>query len=149
MKTLWVLAVLALGSAMIFGAQIGRPVLVCDVPFAFFAGEKELPAGTYTVADLDSTTGVISIRSSDWREGAALLSFGSDRGGSLDEAGLIFNKYGKDQPRYFLSQVWRPGESVGRAFVFGKREEVTSRLLTSENKPTTVVIVARVMRTTR
>lgn len=148
MKTLWVLAALALGSAMILGAQMGGPVIVCDVPFAFFAGEKELPAGTYTIADL-AAAGVISIRSSDWREGAALLSFGSDRGGSLDEALLIFNKYGKDQPRYFLSQVWRPGDTVGRAFVLGKHEQVTSRLVTSENKPTTVVIVARVMRATR
>ena len=149
MKMLWVLAVLALGSVVILGAQIGGPVIVCDVPFAFFAGENELPAGTYTVRDLDPTTGVMSIRSSDWREGAALLSFGSDRGGSLNEALLIFNKYGKDQPRYFLSQVWRPGYTVGRAFVLGKQEEVTSRLVTSENKPTTVVIVARVMRATR
>jgi hypothetical protein len=81
-----------------------------EVPFNFQVGNKTAQAGQYVV-DPSSNSAVITIRSSDNKEGFTMMTTIVN---SLDYASagkLVFHRYGD---RYFLAEVWGRGSDAGR-----------------------------------
>ena len=86
-----------------------------DIPFAFHAGEKTLPAGTYTVERRGD-----AIRISD-RNGhaAAVLANAVDNDGANLGNRVLFNRYGE---MLFLSEVQWNGYSAARRVITSSAE---------------------------
>lgn len=113
-----------LGASQIASAQTASQVVV-DVPFAFTAGERQLPAGRYTVrrVKLDSEA-VILIESEDGKASATLLTNAAR--GAAGPAKLTFRQYGD---AYFLAGVYAPGAAGARELTESKRERAMRREL--------------------
>jgi hypothetical protein len=94
--------------------------LSVNIPFAFTAGERTLPAGEYRVQKLDGSSAVLLIRCTEPR-GAVMVVTGPTQSGKLQERSkLVFNRY---NDHYFLSQVWNAGYSSGRQLRKTQREK--------------------------
>jgi hypothetical protein len=88
----------------------GRIQLTASIPFQFNVGNKTLPAGEYTVVQVNSASGaILQIRSKDGRAGALVLTI-SVTGKTQESAKLIFRRY---ENRYFLAQAWVDGDDTG------------------------------------
>jgi hypothetical protein len=104
----------------------GRTQLIANIPFQFNVGNKTLPAGEYTVAQVNpaSDHAVLQLRSKNGRA-SAIVQMGSVIGKAQESAKLIFNRYGN---QYFFAQAWVDGDNTGfeapksRAERAGKRE---------------------------
>jgi hypothetical protein len=112
-----IIAGIILGASQLASAQTAEQVVV-NVPFAFTAGGRQLPAGRYTVrrVKLDSEA-VIRIRSADGRASATVLTNAAR--GEAGPARLTFRQYGD---AYFLSGVYAPGAVGGRELSESGRE---------------------------
>ena len=119
--------------------------LVFDLPFDFHVGDKVLPAGEYSVAQV--TASGMAIRAQDGSEAAIFLSNALHPKARGDGKGqLVFNRYG-DQ--YFLSRVWRPAGD-GRELMQSRRERNLRRELRiakgstpTQAEPEIVLVAAR------
>jgi hypothetical protein len=108
------IAMIVLVGSMAVAAQAqtsGRTHLIANIPFEFSVGGKTLPAGEYTVRQVNpaSDHAVLQLRSKDGSAGA-MVQMGSVIGKAQDGAKLIFNRYG-DQ--YFFAQAWVDGDTTG------------------------------------
>lgn len=115
MTTLFVLSFIA-------AAQVVRaddPMLV-NIPFAFVAGNATLPAGEYRVQKLDGSSAVLLIRCSDASTSAMVLSNATQAKDIPTQSKLIFKRY---NDRYFLTQVWSEGSSLGREVIKSRAEK--------------------------
>jgi len=87
------------------------------VPFSFAAGNKNLPAGDYTI-ELNRENHSVIFRSEDPSgNNAVMLATNSEGGANPDKTYAIFQRYGA---HYFLASVWREG--VGQTLIPGKLE---------------------------
>lgn len=101
--------VLAVGMAH---AQIGGDVLKVKIPFNFTVGTQNFPAGEYSLKPLLPHT--LSLRN---QAGQVLTSIATNSVESSEvqtSVKLVFNGYGG---QYFLAQVWKPGDNVGRELI--------------------------------
>ena len=108
-------AVLAVASAPVEAGE-----LVCNVPFPFQVGDKELPPGSYRVVMQLST---LTIRGAT----TGAVSIGNRVDAKADGASkLVFHRYGDE---YILRQAWT-GQS-GREIPTSRRErELKTRVAT-------------------
>jgi hypothetical protein len=85
-------------------------VFVLNVPFNFVAGEKQMPAGRYTVqrVNFDAESALL-IRSEDGRSTAIVLTNKAES--QPRAAALTFRQHGD---RYFLAEVSMPGTASVR-----------------------------------
>jgi hypothetical protein len=121
------------------GAQQSR--MRMEIPFAFVAGERLLPAGPYWVTvDQDflrcrfdgALTSTVQI--------TRLLSVTDNRPSTKAEYGTLrFAVYGG---RYFLSNVWRPGHEEGNRAVVSKRLLEAARSNSNDAGPAVTTVVA-------
>jgi hypothetical protein len=125
--TLGTLALLAAASA--FGQQKTR----VNVPFEFHVSDVVLPAGEYEVSvGANNMDSLVSVDCSANQAQAIASTFPIGGGAdALIEGRLVFNKYGET---YFLSQVWSPGYSQGRAINKSKTENEIVRDTRSDKK---------------
>jgi hypothetical protein len=135
-------ALLGLAAALMLvvaaNAQVMHAVTV-RVPFDFVAGEKQMPAGRYTVRRIKSDSeSALLIRSEDGRSTAVVLTNTgekSPRTGALD-----FRQHGD---RYFLAGVSMPGTASVRELPMTGAERRLERELAGqkgeESKTVTVV----------
>ncbi len=121
MKRITVSILLVLASIFATGAALAADRAVqAKVPFDFTVGDRLLPAGTYTIASLNS--GVIVIQSRDSQ--ISLMAITSpDSNESAHGGKLVFDKYG-DQ--YFLSEVLCPTAAISAALPKSKLEKKVS-----------------------
>jgi len=121
MKRITVGILLVLASVLATGAALaGDRAIQANVPFDFAVGDRLLPAGTYTIASLNS--GVIVIQSRDHQ--ISLMAITSpDSNESVHGGKLVFDKYG-DQ--YFLSEVLCPTAAINAALPKSKLEKKVS-----------------------
>jgi ribosomal protein L33 len=133
--TLGTLALLAAASA--FGQQRIR----VDIPFEFHLAGTVLPAGQYEVnVGAHNMQSLVSLDCSECRASAYATTFGIGGGAdALTQGRLVFNKYGET---YFLSQVWSPGYSQGRALNKSKTEDEIARV-TMPTQTTRVILAMR------
>jgi hypothetical protein len=96
----------------------GSQKLTVQIPCGFHVGSSTLPSGEYTV-DTDAAQGIVRLRSADSKSAVMILSLPVQAPGAPSQGKLIFNKYGDD---YFLSQVWKSGDTMGRELRKSRRE---------------------------
>jgi hypothetical protein len=109
-----------IGVALLVAASMyaqGSHITV-QVPFDFHVGASVLPAGEYTV-DSNVTPSVVRLRSADAKSSVMIQSNGVQALTPPSKGKLIFHKYGDE---YFLSQVWKPGDTTGRELRMSRRE---------------------------
>ena len=105
------IAMFVLVASMAVAAQAqtsGRTQLTANIPFNFSVGNQSLPAGEYSIAQINpsSSNVVLQLRS---REGnSAMVQMTSVIGKAQENAKLIFHRYGN---KYFFAQAWVDGES--------------------------------------
>lgn len=117
------------------------------IPFNSMFNKTSMPAGDYTVRILDGASAkVLLIQSDDGRvKAAAASSIAVTARESASHAKLVFNRYG-DQ--YFLSQVWAPGQDIGRELYKSRLErEIRKGTQTAKTaspaQPATMALLAR------
>jgi hypothetical protein len=90
-----------------------------DVPFTFTVGDKQFPAGEYTIRRISQISSGYWIQSKDGRTVESTLSTAriADREGD-SRAKAVFNNYNGN---YFLSQVWL-GDGTGSVIRQGRAE---------------------------
>ena len=99
----------ALALAVATNAQVLNTALI-RVPFDFVAGEKQMPAGRYTVRRIKSDAeSALLIRSEDGRASAVVLTNTGES--NPRAAALVFRRHGD---RYFLAEVSMPGTASVR-----------------------------------
>ncbi|MEA3013028.1 MAG: hypothetical protein QOD42_1573 [Sphingomonadales bacterium] len=113
-------------------AQTSRAVEV-QVPFDFVAGQRQLPAGRYTVrrVRVDSESALL-IRGVGGGAAAVVLT---NRGGENPSgASLTFRQHGE---RYFLAEVSMPGTASVRELPKTGGERAAEREAAARSKPGT------------
>jgi hypothetical protein len=118
----------------------GPQLMRAHIPFAFYVGNTELPAGDYrvTVLNPSSDQKVLQIRSADGRVSAIVNTLGA-KARSSEKSKLAFHRYGDT---YFFAQAQVAGESTALAALKSKSERVEERTLASREGSVTVTIAA-------
>lgn len=128
-----------LATALTAGAQAQNTQrVIADIPFAFTANNKTLPAGKYTITVLNSSSDrkALQIRGMNGRYSAVVLTNGVI-GSVADNSKLVFERY---DDRYFFAQVQIAGDSTSLAALKSNKER--KHLVATAKKKSTVVIVA-------
>ena len=126
-------ALLGLAAALTLTVAANAQVLnaaVIRVPFDFVAGEKQMPAGRYTVRRIRSDAeSALLIRSEDGRASAVVLTNTGDA--NPRAAALIFRRHGD---RYFLAEISVPGTASVRELPKSGAERRLERELAEQKK---------------
>ena len=124
-------------------AQTSRGIEV-QVPFDFVAGQKQLPAGRYTVRriTLDSASALLI----KGERGAAAVVLTNSGDHDTSGASLTFRRHGE---RYFLGAVSMPGTASVRELAKTGAERAAAREWAAQAKPDsgeskTVTVIGRV-----
>ena len=105
------LSLLLMLTAVTVSAQSGHGGVI-DIPFNFIVGQKVLPSGEYTVGARSMASDTVwLVQSRDANAAAFFLTIPVRAGETQENTRLVFHKYGD---RYFLSQIWIPGSTLGR-----------------------------------
>jgi hypothetical protein len=134
-------AIIILAAAFTVSAEAqssSSPRVIANIPFAFTASNKNLPAGKYTITVLNSSSDrkAVQIRSMNGRFSAMVLT-NTVIGTVTDNAKLVFERY---DDRYFFAQVQLTGDSTSLAALRSHKEQ--KHLLSTAKKKSLVVIVA-------
>ena len=101
-QALWMgLAVLVMTAGAASRARADELVVV-TVPFAFTAGNTQLPAGTYTVRSIEDDPSVLAIESQDGRQNKIVLTLASITPDAPAKDELVF---AKRDGQYFLARI--------------------------------------------
>lgn len=128
-----------LATALAAGAQAQTTQrVIANIPFAFTANNKTLPAGKYTITVLNPSSDrkALQIRSMNGRYSAIVLTNGVI-GIVADDSKLVFERY---DDRYFFAQAQMAGDSTSLAALKSNKEQ--KHLVATAKKKSTVVIVA-------
>ncbi len=98
---------LAVAIVLAVGAvpALAQTILRVDVPFAFRAEGKQMPAGVYEI--VQGPEPALTIRSADGKTSAALMTVTRLAGGPGNTDELVFDKV---QDINYLSEVWYSGQ---------------------------------------
>ncbi len=137
------MAILVLAGALTIGAQAqtaSAQKVIANIPFAFYVGEKRLPAGKYTMTVTNPTSDrkILQIRNANGRSSAMILTT-SVLGNVADNTKLVFQRYGD---RYFFGQAHLAGDSTSLAAVKSKAERAEKEAFAKSGKKSVVVILA-------
>lgn len=129
-QTYTVIAMIVLVGSMAVAAQAqnnGRLRLTADIPFEFNVGDQTMPAGKYTVSQINPASDrvALQLRNQSGRA-SVILQMNAVIGRAPESAKLIFNRYGN---RYFLAQAWVDGENTGLQAPTSRVERVVRREL--------------------
>ena len=119
-KIAWMLSTISLCAVLAGTNAYGQSStkLKANIPFDFRVGSQSLPAGEYTVTPKSPT--MVVIQSKEHHQSAVALTNAVQANQSPANGKLIFNRNGA---LYFLSQIWTPGEEVGRELLKSKVEQ--------------------------
>ena len=113
-----------LGLVVVAGAGVAQAQIIgslkSDIPFSFYVRNKLMPAGAYTIAELNTGSGTMEIRSADGKSAAIFLTVGKQEKNTEAPSELIFHKYGD---KVFLSEIVEQGEIDGAQVVKSKMEK--------------------------
>lgn len=112
--------------------------LVANIPFDFTVCREQLPSGKYRVQSITSASGaMLLVKSDDNRSAEIVCTHDMQSSKQVDQGKLIFNRYGE---RYFLSEIWFPGERTGNQLVKTELEEALVREPAPQKKRERVTI---------
>ena len=108
------------------------------IPFTFTVGDKNLPAGVYTVRILNPTSDrkALQIRSENGRTSAIIQTLGVNSA-LASNTKLVFRRYGD---RYFFAQAQMAGETSSLATTRTRAERATQRALKHSANGTVAII---------
>jgi len=134
-------AIIILATALAAGAQAqgsSSPRVIANIPFAFTASNKNLPAGKYTITVLNPSSDrkALQIRSMDGRFSATVLT-NNLIGSIADNSKLVFERY---DDRYFFARAQLAGDATTLAALRSHKEQ--KHLMATAKKKSLVVIVA-------
>jgi len=120
MKTMaMILGLVVIAGASLAQAQIiGR--LKSNIPFSFYVRNRLMPAGDYTIAELNPGSGLMEIRSADGQSAVMFLTINKQEKDTRTPSELIFHKFGD---KAFLSEIVEQGEMDGAEVVKSKMEK--------------------------
>lgn len=103
----------------------GNTQINANIPFEFSVGNKTLPAGEYTVRQLNPTVhpSVLQFKSKDG-SASSLIQMDSVIGKAQESAKLIFRRYGS---QYFFAQAWVDGANTGLQAPKSRAERLAER----------------------
>jgi hypothetical protein len=106
--TMIAMLVLIGGMAVAAQAQTGsRTQLVARIPFDFHVGNKNMPAGDYTVRQVNPSSDRAVLQLSNRNgETTVMIQMNPVIARGKETASLTFNRYGS---QYFFAQAWMPG----------------------------------------
>lgn len=132
------LTVLTISLALLIGVAASAQTihLKAQVPFNFIAGNTMFSAGQYELLSTGSGDKILVIRSLDSKGGILLLSNPCQSLNPTDRTKLVFHRYGQ---RYFLSEVWIRGNSIGHEVPPSSREVEVARDFSQDE----VILVAK------
>ena len=113
MMTKIIAATIALG--LMAATAMAQSKVVAEIPFAFYVGDTQLPAGSYVIKAVNASASRISSESLS----VAFIPNQIRNPSQQPAAKLAFNLYGSD---YFLSEIWAGDGSTGMAVQKSKRE---------------------------
>lgn len=122
---LMLIAGVALMAALV-SAHAQSTSVVANVPFEFTVGGKSLKAGEYSVRDFTTSSGALLVQNKDSNASAVRMTNTIESRIAPKQGKLIFHRYGQ---RYFLSEVWTPGERIGRQLRKSDEERTIERQL--------------------
>jgi len=138
------IALLVLVGSMAVAAQaqtVGRTQLIANIPFQFNVGTKTLPAGEYSVRQVNPDSGGVLLLSSRDGNASVMIQVGSVIGKAQESAKLTFHRYGN---KYFFAQAWIDGDNTGMQAPKSKAERAAeSELAGLQSKTETVALRAR------
>jgi hypothetical protein len=102
------------------------PKGTANIPFAFQAGSRQMPAGVYDISLLSDH--VVLLQSLGANASAFLIVTPSDEGTVQMNSRLVFHQYGE---LYFLSAVWEAGTKHGVTCAATSKEK---EILRAQNK---------------
>ena len=117
--------------------QISAQRVTANIPFAFTANNKTLPAGKYTITVLNSSSDrkALQIRSMNGRFSAMVLT-NSVIGSVADDAKLVFERY---DDRYFFAHAQLAGDST---ILAAPRSNKEHKHATATAKKKSIVVIA-------
>lgn len=121
--------------------QLGTPINV-NVPFDFYVGKNEYPAGQYRVSTRVSGSAML-LQSEDFRRAQFVLTQTVQAATSKAQPSLVFNRYGN---AYFLSTVWLGGSNAGQRLAPGREQTLLARQLALPAGETVVQALGKVKR---
>jgi hypothetical protein len=132
-------AIIIFATAYTAGAQQSSAQrVIANIPFAFTANNKTMPAGKYTLTVLNRSSDkrALQIRSMDGRFSAIVLT-NAQIGHVSDNAKLVFECY---DDRYFFAQAQLAGDSTTLAALRSNKEH--KHAVATAKKKSVVVIAA-------
>lgn len=125
--TMIALLVLVGSMAVAAQAQPGGRRLIANIPFQFNVGDKTMPAGEYTVTQINpsSDRAVLQLRSKDGSS-AAMIQMNEVIGKAREGARLVFNCYGN---QHYFAQAWTSADASGLEAPKAKAERTTQKEL--------------------
>jgi hypothetical protein len=118
-KNLVILSLVAVCTLFASLGFAGTATMRVRVPFDFYAGDQQLPAGEYTFqmgSPLAQTGSVVTVRA---KEGTGMCILVSQAGTDAGDTKLLFNQYGS---KHFLSSVSIQGLKAGLRMVQLEKE---------------------------
>jgi hypothetical protein len=104
-----------------------------DIPFTFFAGNTQLPPGTYSIRPLADAPDVMQVTSADGRVSVFLPTEPLRTEQPSDDTYLTFDKVGN---RDFLAEIWTGGEVTGSEVVKSHMELNAEKTATQHTRHT-------------
>lgn len=132
MKTkLFALAAALILSGLATGiSYAGQPALCVNVPFAFQAGDQEMPAGEYRLETEVTGAGQFQLlRQVDGDAVVILMTLPVESKAENPDPALIFHRYGQT---YFLAQIWSGGADGRELFKSNREKEMARGEVSSE-----------------
>ena len=116
------------------------PTIRANIPFTFQVGDKNLPAGVYTVRILNPTSDrkTLQIRNEDGRFSAIVQTTGVNDA-IADNTRLVFRRYGE---KYFFAQAQMAGDATSLAATKTRAERAMQRALKHRDRGAVIAIVA-------
>jgi hypothetical protein len=116
--------------------------MVVNIPFEFSAGDKQLPAGEYSVKRTSATASAYTIQRTDSSAAVIVLATVTLGGGAEQQGGarLVLRRYGDV---YFLAQVWMPNRGTGSQIPESRSERRLRReAAAKDSRPQQTVLFA-------
>ncbi len=126
MTTLMIVVGLVLVAAVATAKGQSGNTLVAQVPFEFIVGDKALASGAYNVREVTGAGDALLIKNTGAIDRVIRLTAPIGHENSKACARLVFHRYNN---RYFLSEVWMSGDSVGRQLRKSAQERAIAREL--------------------
>ena len=110
-------------------AQITNEVTF-DAPFAFYAGNAKMPAGSYTVTQPEADDNLLLIEDASGSHSVYVEYVVASSDTPHAQSDVTFNKYGKAD---FLSLIWVQGENSGMQILPSKAERNAAKAAAAES----------------